>query len=314
MKKVNIILSTYNGDHYLRPLLDSIYAQTYGNISLYVRDDGSRDSTVKILREYQQREEGGKRLILMNEAIGDWSNRGAHQSYRLLMEHLPDADYYVFCDQDDVWEADKVERAVTHMEKYPSRIPVLYTHNYFICDGDLNVTDTLPPRHSYTPEEMSQIHLNSVIMAGTWAGVGMAQAFNHTLKQLTFDSGDFNASIAVDCWISWVAAGMGGALIYDNKPLAYYRRHEGTFSSGDVGGLTRYRDWSRHLNRHCANIVNGIHDYRRLYRDNVSPDAKTFLDVFDSRNRLRKFFYPHRLRRRFLEEAAFRLLILAGKI
>ena len=314
MKKVILITSTYNGADDLPALLDSIFAQTYQNIDLYVRDDGSGDSTVNILREYQSCAPEGKRIILVNDSTNDWGNKGAHQSYHCLIHALPKADYYIFCDQDDVWMPDKVERAVSHMERYPDTVPVLYTHNYYVCDGDLNPEHTLLDKETISSEAMPSVNLAKVIMTGTWGGVGMAQAFNHTLKELAFHTGDFDHSIAIDCWISWVVAGMNGALIYDKKPLAYYRRHTGTYSSGGAGGLLRYKDWSRHMDRHCSNITNGIRDYNRLYGKQVSEDRAAFLALFDSSNRLGKFCYPHRLRTNLLDEIAFRILILLGKI
>lgn len=314
MKKVILITSTYNGAEYLPAMLESIAAQTYSNIDLYIRDDGSKDNSVEILRQYQQTFPKGKHILLLNDQDNDWNNKGSHQSYRYLIQHLGDADYYLFCDQDDVWEPAKVERAVAHMEKYPSEIPVLYVHNYYVCNSNLDIEHTLPDRPSLTPEEMKRVNLARVIMTGTWGGVGMAQGFNHTLKRLTFNSGEITPSIAVDCWISWVVAGMNGALIYDKEPLAFYRRHKDTFSSGDANGLKRYRDWIKHMARHCSNITNGIHDYRRLYGNQVSKERADFLVLFDSRNRLGKFCYPHRLRTSLLDEMAFRLLILLGKI
>lgn len=314
MKKVILMTSTYNGAKYLPALLESILAQTYPCIDMVIRDDGSTDDTVSIIREYQKNFSNGKRIILFNDLTNDWTNKGAHQSYHLLIQNLEKADYYMGCDQDDVWLPTKVEHAVNLMSQYPDDVPVLYCHNYYLCDGDLNICGTIPGRKSISPKEMKQIDLAKVIMAGTWAGVGMAQAFNHTLKQLTYHTGDFEPSIALDCWVSWVVAGTGGALIYDDEPLAYYRRHNTTFSSGDAVGFKRYLDWKKHMNRHCANITNGIHDFLKLYASFVNEKSLAFLQLFDSRHRFRKFFYPHRLRGFFVHEIAFRILILFGKI
>lgn len=315
-KTVILITSTYNGEKYLPVLLDSILAQTYPSLTLYVRDDGSTDNTVSILKSYREKflKTNGKRILLLNEQDGDWENKGAHQSYRYLISQLGIADYYIFCDQDDVWDAHKVERAVLHMEQYSPQIPVLYVHNYYVCDGSLKPEHTLPDRSSITPAEMKKVSLAKVIMTGTWGGVGMAQAFNHALKVLSFDSGAILPSIAVDCWISWVVAGMNGALVYDKEPLAYYRRHEGTYSSGDANGLARYRDWKKHMTRHCNNIVNGIHAYKTLYFSKVSASRQHFLTLFDSSHHIKKFLYPHRLRNNLLDEFAFRILLLIGKI
>lgn len=314
MKKINLVLSTYNGEKYLPALLESILKQTWPLIDIYVRDDGSSDSTVTILKAFRDTLPQGKKMILFNELTNDWNNLGAHQSYRRLISSLEPADYYIFCDQDDVWDERKVERAITHMEKYPADVPVLYAHNCYVCDSALRSEHTLKPLQSYPPEKMAHINLAKVIMTGTWAGVGMAQALNHALKTLAFDSGDFDSSIAIDCWVSWVVAGMGGAFIYDEEPLAYYRRHEGTYSSGNQGGLIRLQDWKKHMNRHCRNIVKGIHYYRKLYSQKVTPASRAFLDLYDSNRRIGKCFYPHRLRNSISEDLAFRVLALIGKI
>lgn len=313
-KTAAIITSTYNGAGYLSALLDSLLAQTYPHIDFYVRDDGSSDQTYRILKEYQPRFQNGKRMILLNEADHNFSNMGAHESYRYLFSQIKEAFCYMICDQDDVWDPRKIERAVHALSTYPSDTPVLYVHNYYLCDGDLNIQKKLPDRTSITPAEMAKVNLAKVIMTGTWASVGMAQVFNHRLKELAYDMGEITPSVATDCFISWVAAGFNGAVLYDNEPLAYYRRHDGTYSSGDASGLRRYQDWMRHMNRHCDNIKNGIADYRRLYRSFLSPDRQAILDLFSSKKRIRKFFYPHRLRTSLIEELAFRILILFGKI
>lgn len=314
MKPVIIAMPVYNGAAYLPALLDSIAAQTYPCIKLYVRDDGSKDTSVEILRQYQKSFPVGKELILCNERDNDWSNKGPHENFHAIFHNLEDADYYFFCDQDDVWDVRKIERAVSRMEKYAPSVPVLYTHNYYVCDGTLNIQNTLPDRPSVSPEKMERVSLAKVIMTGTWAGMGMAQGFNLALKRLAFDSGPLTPSVAVDCWVSWVVAGMNGALIYDKEPLAHYRRHGQTFSSGDAGGLKRYRDWLKHMNRHCANIKNGIHDFYALYGKKMSPERRGFLELYQSKKGLRKFLYPHRLRKSLLEEMAFRVLALGNKI
>lgn len=309
-----IITSTYNGAKYLPALLDSLLAQTYPYIDFYVRDDGSSDDTAHILKEYQAKFQNGKRMILLNAADDDWSNKGAHESYRYIFERVSPAFCYMICDQDDVWDARKIERAVSAIESYPADTPVLYVHNYYLCDGDLNIRQKLKDRTSISPKEMETVNLAKVIMAGTWASVGMAQVFNHRLKELAYDMGAITPSVATDCFIAWVVAGFNGAVIYDNEPLAYYRRHDGTYSSGDATGLRRYQDWLKHMDRHCDNIKNGICDYRRLYRDHMSSERAAFLDLYSSKKRIRKLFYPYRLRNSLPEEIAFRILILLGKI
>lgn len=313
MKSVLLTMPTYNGERYLPELLDSLVSQTYP-FKLYVRDDGSTDATVALLHKYQEMFPEGKELILINDLDGNFQNKGPHENFHFIYEKLPAADYYFFCDQDDVWDSHKIERAVSIMEQYPQDIPLLYTHNYYVCDGELQVQHTLSHRDSISPDEMEKISLPKVIMTGTWAGMGMAQGFNHALRKYAFDAGPLTPSVAVDCWVSWVVAGMNGRLLFDDMPLAHYRRHQGTYSVGNAGGIKRYLDWQKNTNRHCQNIVNGIHDYHTLYGSLVSPKRAYFLELFDGKNRLKKMFYPHRLRKSLLDEIAFRILMAIGKI
>ena len=121
-KSVTILLSTYNGEKYLEEQLQSFFSQTYWqNCTLFVRDDGSKDGTVAILKKYEQ----GRKLRLV---CGE--NIGFVKSFFWLINNAPDADFYSFADQDDVWNADKIERAVTKLLESDNTMPQLYFSDY----------------------------------------------------------------------------------------------------------------------------------------------------------------------------------------
>src|SRR5688500_4672665 len=102
---VRVLLSTYNSARFVRPLLDSVLAQTYAPLEVLVRDDGSRDETPAILAEYASRFPGRIRVDAA-------ANVGMVRSYfTLLREAGRDAEFSAFADHDDVWHADKIERA-----------------------------------------------------------------------------------------------------------------------------------------------------------------------------------------------------------
>ena len=90
-RKVAILLSTYNGEKYVKEQIDSFLNQTYKNVEIIVRDDGSKDSTVKILKEYQNNYNNIKLTV--------GKNLGFIKSFFELLK-LGDADYYAFADQD----------------------------------------------------------------------------------------------------------------------------------------------------------------------------------------------------------------------
>ena len=140
---VHILLSTYNGEKYIIEQLESIFHQTCQEIRLYIRDDGSEDSTVEKIRQYlaAHPEYQGKTVWVENEAH---ENLGYMKSYWKLLREASGAQYYAFCDQDDVWLPQKVERGVTALEKEKEDKPVLYFSNFYQCNEDLSIAKEGP--------------------------------------------------------------------------------------------------------------------------------------------------------------------------
>lgn len=129
--RVCIILSTYNGKKYVCQQLDSIFQSAEDmDIFLYVRDDGSKDDTIQILEEY-----GKKNNIEIKIDAGE--NAGSARSFLLAIRNCPKADYYAFCDQDDVWLPKKIATAVKQIGD--TEQPILWCSDYQVTDANLNV-------------------------------------------------------------------------------------------------------------------------------------------------------------------------------
>ena len=120
---VCILMSTYNGEKYIKQQLDSIFAQEDVDIKLVVRDDGSKDSTLDILRQYNS-------IILFEGA-----NIGCEKSFMELLFMDIEADYYAFADQDDVWHPRKIISAIENIHKYNCDLSVC---NLKLVDGNLD--------------------------------------------------------------------------------------------------------------------------------------------------------------------------------
>lgn len=104
-----ILLSTFNGDKYIKDLLESLIGQENVKCKILVRDDGSSDKTLEILQSYSN-------VLNLELHIGE--NVGANESFKLLMRIAADRDfdYIAFCDQDDIWEPTKLKRASQQLE------------------------------------------------------------------------------------------------------------------------------------------------------------------------------------------------------
>ena len=122
-------MSTYNGEKYIEQQLDSIFKNTK-NVFLYVRDDGSKDRTIEILRNY-----GIKHAVPIE--VNEGENVGSAESFLTALRKCPKADYYAFCDQDDVWIDGKLSAATKQIGT--TNQPVLWCSDYQVTDSDLHV-------------------------------------------------------------------------------------------------------------------------------------------------------------------------------
>lgn len=110
--KTSVVLSTYNGELYLKDQLDSLLLQTRKVDEVIICDDVSKDNTVEILKQYIEEHhlENNWKLFQNDKNLGYADN-----FYKGLMKAT--GDYIFFADQDDVWYAEKVEKMTAVMEK-----------------------------------------------------------------------------------------------------------------------------------------------------------------------------------------------------
>lgn len=131
---VEILLATYRGERFIGEQLDSLLEQTHTSLKIVIRDDGSTDRTMDIVRQYRDRFPG---IINID---GEGGRLGARQSFLRLLENST-ADYLMFCDQDDVWEKDKVEKSLREVKEmeatHGTDTPCLVFTDLEVVDRDL---------------------------------------------------------------------------------------------------------------------------------------------------------------------------------
>ena len=126
-KKIAVLLSSYNGEQFIKEQIDSVLNQKECKVSLLVRDDGSTDNTIKILENYVNKGN-------LNYYCG--KNLKPAKSFLDLVKHSPECEFYAFCDQDDVWEEDKLISAINQIGD--TSTPTCYHSAYMMVDKDLN--------------------------------------------------------------------------------------------------------------------------------------------------------------------------------
>lgn len=134
-KKIEILLATYNGEKYLNEQIDSIINQTYTNWKLLIRDDGSEDRTLEILKEYEKKDE---RISILRDNKG---NLGFVKNFEELLKNSSE-EFIMFSDQDDYWLENKIEKYIGVLENLDVeklKKPLLIHSNSFVCDEKLNI-------------------------------------------------------------------------------------------------------------------------------------------------------------------------------
>ncbi len=132
-ENIAVLLATYNGHEYLEIQLESLLAQTNQDFVIYIHDDGSFDRTPQLLLEYTGRYPDRIQL-LKGKPQG-----GAKENFLWMLSQV-EADYYFFCDQDDVWMPDKVEKSLDKIRAMDQDIRVVFS-DMLVVDSDLELID-----------------------------------------------------------------------------------------------------------------------------------------------------------------------------
>lgn len=228
-----ILMATYNGERYLRGQLDSLYGQTDKDWDLYVSDDCSKDGTMFILREYAASH--SNMHICQNER-----SKGPMANFMDMLSSV-EAEYYLFCDQDDVWLSEKVAKARAALLEAEARYGA---HMPIVMCTDLRVVDAnLKELHS-SMWKMSDIrpHLlvKEVYLAGHNLATGCTMMFNRAAKNASLPY-DEQAGQMHDAWVTMSAVHHGGQVIPMTDADILYRQH-GNNAIGAVDNSKNY--WS----------------------------------------------------------------------
>lgn len=229
--KVNILMSTYNGERYLKEQIESIRQQSYQDWTLLIRDDGSKDQTRAIIQEYAAKDD---RIIFINPDSTE--NFGVIKSFFTLLKYEK-ADYYFFSDQDDYWLPEKLHLQLEATKDYPQDSPLLVYTDLKVVNQDLEVIHESMVRtqsgHANT-ELLQELTENTVT-----GGVAM---INHPLADLW--SGEEAYDLLMHDWYLGLLASACGHLVYLDRPTELYRQH----ADNVLGARTlrkRMKNWVR---------------------------------------------------------------------
>lgn len=219
MSMICVLLSTYNGEKYLEEQLFSLQKQEDVEIQILVRDDGSTDRTHEILNEWQKRG-------MLNWYAG--SNLGYALSFMHLLQNAPDADFYAFCDQDDIWLPNKLKMAIKKLEML-SGGRRLYCSNLFIYrKGNKEGV-----KWQHEPKN----DLYRCLVRGI--AFGCTMVFDQDLLNV-IKAHPLCISHPHDLWV-FKTAMLLGAVYYDMDSYIFYRQHENNQVGAEIDFCDRLR-------------------------------------------------------------------------
>ena len=265
--KIIVLMSTYNGEKYLREQLDSIINQDIkdeAQLEILVRDDGSKDATHSILDEYATE---GKLTWYTGE------NLRPGKSFWHLVSSASDADYYAFCDQDDVWFSDKLSRGIKVLKQEDKNIPLLY--NTYVDYAHSLIYSTAP---------------------------GCTFIFND-LSRREYMKYDMNKECEViHDWLAHKITLIKGKMILDKTPSMYYRQHGNNVIGAKKTGIKGFSDKiNRFLNGESNSVRSNVaKSLLNVYSEDMSEEKLQITRM------VANYKEDSKLRRKFKKEKSFK--------
>lgn len=222
---ISVCMATFNGEKYLEAQIDSILKQLQPTDELIVSDDGSTDSTLQLLQNYQAADlrvrlvAGPKKGLIRNFENAIKQARG---------------EIIFLADQDDVWLPEKVAAMVAVFREQPQVQVVI---------GDLTVTDV--ELHPLEPSFFQMKQVKTGFWRNIWKNgyIGAGMAFRSQLKETILP---FPEKLPMhDMWIGLLAE---PDIVLLRRPLTLYRRHGDNASELQTTTSLRQKiSWRFHL-------------------------------------------------------------------
>ena len=207
LPKVSVVITTYNGEKYLREQLDSIYNQTLIPNEVLVVDDVSTDGTILILEDYRQKK--GLKYLINDKQLG------VNKNFEKAIKNST-GNYVALCDQDDIWFPNKIEVSLSKLREIENDMPACVSSKCINVDKKLNVLS-----------QPVTIKNDTFGCKATLLLKGVSQGCSLMLNRKLIDAIQDIPSNGVmyDLYISIIAACIGEKYNIA-KPLMYYRHHD----------------------------------------------------------------------------------------
>lgn len=275
---VAICMATYNGSKYLKEQIESIIGQSYKEWILFVRDDGSRDDTVSILKRYCSYYPE-KIIMIEDKSIKGGSSKKNFAAILDFVSKNYDFNYFMFSDQDDVWLPEKIQICLERIRQCEQNgnEPILIHSDLKVVDERLNILGE--SFISYRALDVEKKDLNHLLVQNNVTGCTMF--WNKALNSKILLTDD---NIAMhDWWIALVAATFG-QIVFESQPTILYRQHSdnvvGATKVNSIGFILNRLMGNNHVKKTLRMSFEQAEDFEKKYHNELSDEKKKILNDF----------------------------------
>ena len=263
-KNVAVLLGYCHGEKYLQDQLDSIWSQGE-NIKIWISNDDYENQPCELLNRLVSQKGNGLVEVL------NGPKKGFARNFLSLIGNADiKADFFAFSDQDDIWEQDKISRAINWLNTIPSDCPAYYCSRTRLIN-EQGQEIGLSPLFKRKPSFKNALVQN---IAG-----GNTMVINQAARDLLAQTKDASV-VSHDWWAYMLITGAGGQVFYDPHPTIRYRQHNGNLVGSNQSLCARamrlvmmlngrYRKWNQ---QNCENL--------QQYRHLLTTENKLTLDAF----------------------------------
>ena len=243
---VDILVTTYNtNEKYLRKQINSLLRQSYKNLKIYISDDNSQDKNViKVLKEYEEKDNRIK-LFLQQ------TNLGYNKNFEFLLKKSK-ANYIMFCDHDDIWHLDKVQKSLDKIKQ--ENVDMVYCNCRQIDEDGLVIKESY-----FKYKNVPLVNGKSKLAISRCVGIGCSQIITKDVRNKMIPFKKW--TIAHD-WLAAFIANEGNGMCYIEEPLFDYRLH----NTNVFGG----RSLSQNINKWKEKNGGGYESYLKYREDAIT--------------------------------------------
>lgn len=259
-------MGTKDGAAFIGEQLQSLLAQSWPRVDLWVSDDGSTDATVATVEAWRSRWTKG------SLALVEGPRKGFAANFRsMIIDPRIDADYYAFCDQDDVWEPDRLESAIRWMEGEDMETPLLF------CSRTATISEAGDPA-GYSPLFRRPPSFRNALVQSIAGGNTML--FNRRARELLAKASARTDFVSHDWWAYLIVTAAGGKVRYEPRPLVRYRQHAANLVGANVSWKARLSRLGRLFKGQFATWTDSNLRGLAVNRDLIAHDAALCLRLF----------------------------------